>query len=30
VKKYMSSLLVKLGAENRVQAALLAQTWGLS
>jgi len=30
VKKYMSSLLVKLGAENRVQAALLAQSWGLS
>jgi DNA-binding NarL/FixJ family response regulator len=30
VKKYVSALLVKLGAENRVQAALLAQGWGLS
>jgi DNA-binding NarL/FixJ family response regulator len=29
VKKYVSALLVKLGAENRVQAALLAQSWGL-
>lgn len=29
VKKYVSALLVKLGAENRVQAALLAQGWGL-
>ncbi|MCF7549625.1 MULTISPECIES: response regulator transcription factor [Pseudonocardia] len=28
VKKYVSALLVKLGAENRVQAALLAQSWG--
>jgi DNA-binding NarL/FixJ family response regulator len=28
VKKYVSALLVKLGAENRVQAALLAQGWG--
>ncbi|GEL20192.1 DNA-binding response regulator [Pseudonocardia asaccharolytica DSM 44247 = NBRC 16224] len=27
VKKYVSTLLVKLGAENRVQAALLAQSW---
>jgi DNA-binding NarL/FixJ family response regulator len=30
VKKYVSALLVKVGAENRVQAALLAQGWGLS
>ena len=30
VKKYVSALLVKLGAENRVQAALLAQGWGVS
>jgi DNA-binding NarL/FixJ family response regulator len=30
VKKYVSALLVKLGAENRVQAALLAQGWGLT
>jgi DNA-binding NarL/FixJ family response regulator len=30
VKKYVSALLVKLGAENRVQAALLAQGWDLS
>jgi DNA-binding NarL/FixJ family response regulator len=29
VKKYVSALLAKLGAENRVQAALLAQGWGL-
>ncbi|MHA6783349.1 response regulator [Pseudonocardia saturnea] len=29
VKKYVSALLVKLGADNRVQAALLAQGWGL-
>jgi DNA-binding NarL/FixJ family response regulator len=29
VKKYVSALLVKLGAENRVQAALLAQSWGM-
>lgn len=29
VKKYVSALLIKLGAENRVQAALLAQGWGL-
>lgn len=29
VKKYVSALLVKLAAENRVQAALLAQGWGL-
>ena len=29
VKKHVSALLVKLGAENRVQAALLAQGWGL-
>lgn len=29
VKKYVSALLVKLGAGNRVQAALLAQGWGL-
>jgi DNA-binding NarL/FixJ family response regulator len=29
VKKYVSALLVKMGAENRVQAALLAQSWGL-
>jgi DNA-binding NarL/FixJ family response regulator len=28
VKKYVSALLAKLGAENRVQAALLAQSWG--
>lgn len=28
VKKYVSALLIKLGAENRVQAALLAQGWG--
>lgn len=27
VKKYVSALLVKLGADNRVQAALLAQGW---
>jgi DNA-binding NarL/FixJ family response regulator len=30
VKKYVSALLIKLGAENRVQAALWAQGWGLS
>ncbi|HET6260135.1 MAG TPA: response regulator transcription factor, partial [Pseudonocardia sp.] len=30
VKKYVSALLTKLGAENRVQAALLAQGWGLN
>jgi DNA-binding NarL/FixJ family response regulator len=30
VKKYVSALLIKLGADNRVQAALLAQGWGLS
>lgn len=29
VKKYVSALLIKLGAGNRVQAALLAQGWGL-
>lgn len=29
VKKYVSTLLVRLGAENRVQAALLAQGWGV-
>ena len=29
VKKYVFALLVKLGADNRVQAALLAQGWGL-
>jgi DNA-binding NarL/FixJ family response regulator len=29
VKKYVSGLLVKMGAENRVQAALLAQRWGV-
>jgi DNA-binding NarL/FixJ family response regulator len=29
VKKYVSALLIKLGADNRVQAALLAQGWGL-
>ncbi|MBW0115024.1 response regulator transcription factor [Pseudonocardia sp. KRD-169] len=29
VKKYVSAVLVKLGADNRVQAALLAQGWGL-
>ena len=29
VKKYVSALLIKLAAENRVQAALLAQGWGL-
>lgn len=29
VKKYVSALLIKLGAENRVQAALLAQGWGV-
>jgi DNA-binding NarL/FixJ family response regulator len=29
VKKYVSTLLMKLGAENRVQAALLAQGWGV-
>jgi DNA-binding NarL/FixJ family response regulator len=29
VKKYVSALLVKLDAENRVQAALLAQSWGM-
>jgi DNA-binding NarL/FixJ family response regulator len=29
VKKYVSALLVKLGADNRVQAALLAQGWEL-
>jgi DNA-binding NarL/FixJ family response regulator len=29
VKKYVSALLMKLGAENRVQAALLAQGWGM-
>jgi DNA-binding NarL/FixJ family response regulator len=27
VKKYVSALLVKLGADNRVQAALLARGW---
>ncbi|MFC5993021.1 response regulator [Pseudonocardia hispaniensis] len=27
VKKYVSALLVKLGVENRVQAALLARSW---
>lgn len=27
VKKYVSALLIKLGAENRVQAALLARGW---
>jgi DNA-binding NarL/FixJ family response regulator len=27
VKKYVSALLIKLGAENRVQAALLARSW---
>lgn len=30
VKKYVSALLIKLGAENRVQAALLAQGWGVN
>jgi DNA-binding NarL/FixJ family response regulator len=29
VKKYVSTLLLKLGVENRVQAALLAQGWGM-
>ncbi|WP_214407295.1 response regulator [Pseudonocardia lacus] len=29
VKKYVSGLLMKLGAENRVQAALLARSWGI-
>jgi DNA-binding NarL/FixJ family response regulator len=29
VKKYVSALLVKIGADNRVQAALLAQGWGI-
>lgn len=29
VKKYVSTLLVKVGAENRVQAALLAKGWGM-
>lgn len=29
VKKYVSALLVKLGADNRVQAALMAQGWGM-
>lgn len=29
VKKYVSALLVKLGAENRVQAALLVHGWEL-
>jgi DNA-binding NarL/FixJ family response regulator len=29
VKKYVSALLTKLGADNRVQAALLAQGWGV-
>ena len=29
VKKYVSALLIKLGAENRVQAALLARSWGV-
>jgi DNA-binding NarL/FixJ family response regulator len=29
VKKYVSALLVKLGADNRVQAALLARGWEL-
>lgn len=29
VKKYVSALLIKLGAENRVQAALLVQGWEL-
>jgi DNA-binding NarL/FixJ family response regulator len=29
VKKYVSALLIKLGAANRVQAALLAQGWGV-
>ncbi|MEK6440815.1 response regulator transcription factor [Pseudonocardia sp. T1-2H] len=28
VKKYVSALLIKLGADNRVQAALIAQSWG--
>lgn len=30
VKKYVSALLIKLRAENRVQAALMAQNWGLT
>lgn len=29
VKKYVSALLIKLGAQNRVQAALLVQGWEL-
>jgi DNA-binding NarL/FixJ family response regulator len=29
VKKYVSALLMKLGAENRVQLALLAQGWAI-
>ncbi|OLT15498.1 DNA-binding response regulator [Pseudonocardia sp. CNS-139] len=29
VKKYVSALLVKLGVDNRVQAALLAHSWGV-
>ncbi|MBN9103227.1 MULTISPECIES: response regulator transcription factor [unclassified Pseudonocardia] len=29
VKKYVSALLNKVGADNRVQAALLAQGWGV-
>lgn len=29
VKKYVSALLVKLGADNRVQVALLVHGWGL-
>jgi DNA-binding NarL/FixJ family response regulator len=30
VKKYVSGLLIKLGADNRVQVALLAKSWGLT
>ncbi len=30
VKKYVSALLNKVGADNRVQAALLAQGWGVA
>jgi len=30
VKKYVSALLNKVGADNRVQAALLAQGWGVT